>query len=104
MATYYRTDGEALRMYISSPVTPDTALIMHDPSIGLFPSASEGGGYIDIPDGSIFGSSVMSTVAGILIGLAVAGGTGIAIAVRRASADDQSDIVVLEKNRYYRGK
>ena len=104
MATYYRTDGEALRVYISSPVTPETALIMHDPSIGLFPSASDGGGYIDIPDGSIFGSSVMSTVAGILIGLAVAGGTGIAIAVRRASADDQSDIVVLEKNRYYRGK
>ncbi|HIJ17997.1 MAG TPA: hypothetical protein HA364_09515 [Thermoplasmata archaeon] len=104
MATYYRTDGEALRVYISSPVTPETALIMHDPSIGLFPSASDGGGYIDLPDGSIFGSSVMSTAAGILIGLAVAGGTGIAIAVRRASADDQSDIVVLEKNRYYRGK
>ncbi|GEM_PF-1376079 len=104
LTTYYRTDGEALKIYISSPVTPETVQITHDPSLGIFPSTSNGGGYIDLPDGSIIGSSAMSTAAGILIGLAVAGGTGIAIAVRRAAADDQSDLVILEKNRYYKGK
>jgi len=103
LVTYYRTDGESLRVYISSPVTPETTQIMHDPSLGMFPGAGNGA-VVELPDGSIFGSSVMSTAAGILIGLAVAGGTGIAIAVKRASADDQSDLVVLEKNRFYRGK
>lgn len=104
LTTYYRTDGEALKVYIASPVTPDTVKITHDPSLGVFPGPGDGGGYVDLPDGSIIGSSVMSTAAGILIGLAIAGGAGVAIAVRRSSTDDQSDLVVLEKNRYYRGK
>jgi len=102
LLTYYRTDGEALKVYISSPVTPETARITHDPSLGLFPSP--GGGIIDLPDGSIIGSSVMSTALGILIGAAVAGGAGVAVALRRSSSQDQTDTVVLEKNRYYKGK
>lgn len=103
LKTYYRTDGEALKVYLSAPVDENTLQIKHDPSIGLFPSAGNGA-VVDLPDGSIIGTSAMSTVAGVLIGLAAAGGTGLAIAARRASRDDQSDTVVLEKNRYYRGK
>jgi hypothetical protein len=103
LTTYYRTDGEALKVYISAPVTPETAQVTHDPSLGLFPSPSNGG-TIELPDSGIIGSSAMSMVAGIVIGLAVAGGVGVAVAVRRSSSEDQSDTVVLEKNRYYRGK
>ena len=103
LMTYYRTDGEALKLYISSPVTAETLQITHDPSIGLFPSPG-GGAVVDLPDGSIIGTSAMSTLAGVLIGLAAAGGAGLAIAARRSARDDQSDTVVLEKNRYYRGK
>ncbi len=101
LSTYYRTDGEALKVYISSPVTPETAKITHDPSLGLFPSP---GGIVDLPDGDIIGSSVMSTALGILIGAAVAGGAGVAFALRRSASQDQTDTVVLEKNRYYKGK
>lgn len=103
LMTYYRTDGEALKVYISSPITTETLQITHDPSIGLFPSPG-GGAVVDLPDGSIIGTSAMSTLAGVLIGLAAAGGAGLAIAARRSSRDDQSDTVVLEKNRYYKGK
>lgn len=103
LTTYFRTDGEALKVYISSPVTPETASVTHDPSLGLFPSPGNGG-VIDLPDGDLIGSSAMSTVAGIIIGLAVAGGAGLAIAARRSASQDQSDTVVLEKNRYYKGK
>lgn len=102
LSTYYRTDGEMLKVYISAPLTPETAQITHDPSIGLFPSTR--GGMIELPDGSIIGSSAMSTALGILIGAVVAGGAGVAFAVRRSASQDQSDTVVLEKNRYYRGK
>lgn len=102
LLTYYRTDGEALRVYISSPYAQETTQITHDPSIGLFPSSQ--GGVIKLPDGSIIGSSVMSTAMGILIGVAVAGGAGVAVALRRSSSEDQSDTVVLEKNRYYKGR
>ncbi|MGD9962725.1 MAG: hypothetical protein AB7S97_02335 [Thermoplasmata archaeon] len=102
LSTYYRTDGESLKVYISAPLTPETAQITHDPSLGLFPSTR--GGVIELPDGSIIGSSVMSTALGILIGAVVAGGAGVAFAVRRSASQDQSDTVVLEKNRYYKGK
>ncbi len=102
LSTYYRTDGDALKVYISSPVTPETVQIMHDPSIGVFPG--DGGAYVELPDGSIIGSSAMSTMLGLIIGLAVAGGVGVALIMRRSSEDDQSDTVVLQKNRYYKGK
>jgi hypothetical protein len=103
LKTYYRTDGDELKVYLSAPVDEETLQIKHDPSIGLFPSPGNGA-VVDLPDGNIIGTSAMSTLAGVLIGLAAAGGTGLAIAARRASTDDQSDTVVLEKNRYYRGK
>lgn len=103
LKTYYRTDGEALKVYLSAPVDESTIQIKHDPSIGLFPSPG-GGAVVDLPDANIIGTSAMSTIAGILIGIAAAGGVGFAVAARRASGDDQSDTVVLEKNRYYRGK
>lgn len=102
LTTYYRTDGEALKVYISSPLTPETAQVTHDPSLGLFPSARDG--VIELPDGSIIGSSAMSTALGVLIGVAVAGGTGVAVALRRHAGQDQSETVILEKNRYYKGR
>ncbi|MDQ1372238.1 MAG: hypothetical protein QG582_1154 [Candidatus Thermoplasmatota archaeon] len=102
LLTYYRTDGEALKVYISAPITPETAQITHDPSLGVFTASR--GGIIELPDGSIIGSSAMSTALGILVGAVVAGGTGVAVAIRRSASQDQSETVVLEKNRYYRGK
>lgn len=100
VTTYYRTDGEALKLYLSSELTPETASIKHDPSLGLFPSS---GGYVDLPE-NVLGSSTVSTALGLLIGLAVAGGISAVIILRRSRTKDETEVVVLEKNRYYRGK
>lgn len=101
ITTYYRTDGEALRLYLCSELMPETASVMHDPSLGLLPGA---GGIVRLPDGSVLGSSAASTLLGVIIGVAVAGGVSALIIVRRSRPKDETEVVVLEKNRYYRGK
>lgn len=104
VTTYYRTDGEALRVYVSTPLTNETELITHDPSLGAY-IWSSGGGYVPLPGGgSIVGSSVTSLAIGLLIGVAVAGATGAYFAARNLSKEDPADLVRLEKNRYYRKK
>ncbi len=104
VTTYYRTDGEALKVYVATPLQNETELITHDPSVGAYISSS-GGGYVPLPGGgSIVGSSVASIAIGMLIGVAVAGATGAYIAVRNLSKEDPADLVRLEKNRYYRKK
>jgi hypothetical protein len=105
VTTYYRTDGEALRVYVSTPLTNETELITHDPSLGAYIWSSGGGGYVPLPGGgSIVGSSVTSLAIGLLIGVAVAGATGAYVAARNLSKEDPADLVRLEKNRYYRKK
>ena len=105
VTTYYRTDGEALRMYITTPLTNETELITHDPSIGIFIPSGSGGGIVPLPGGgSIVGSSAMSIAVGLLIGVAVAGGAGAYMATKDLSKEDPTQLVVLEKNRYYRKK
>jgi len=103
---YYGTDGECLRLYISSPLGDEVDAITLDPSLGIFVAATgdNGGGVIRVPeDGGIFGSSAMSVTIGFLIGGAIIGsGVGAMYAVRRGE-DDPADVVALEKNRYYKG-
>ncbi len=104
VTTYYRTDGEALRVYVATPLDNETELITHDPSLGAY-IWSSGGGYVPLPGGgSIVGASVTSLAIGLLMGVAVAGATGAFIAVRSLSKEDPADLVRLEKNRYYRKK
>jgi hypothetical protein len=88
-----------LKLYISSPIDVNTVRLMHDPSIGVFP-----GGYVDVPEGDVLGSSPLSTILGAVAGLAVAGGVGVFLIRRRLSKQDDTDTIILEKNRYYRGR
>lgn len=104
---HYGTDGECLRLYLSSPIDRDVAAISLDPSLGIFASAATGGGdggVIRPPeDGGIFGSSVMSVAAGILVGGAVIGSGVSALYISRRGKDDPAETVTLENNRYYKG-
>lgn len=104
--TYYRTDGESLRVYVAMPLDVAITRIVCDPSIGVFTVSSSGnGGIIDYPDGSMIGSSVFSITIGVVIGAAIVGGTSVYVFVRKGSEDeDPADVVSLEKNRYYRGR
>jgi hypothetical protein len=104
-STYYRTDGESLRVYVAVPLDVDITRIVCDPSLGVFTaSTSGGGGVIDYPDGSMIGSSVFSITIGAVIGAAIVGGASVYVFVRKGSGDeDPADVVSLEKNRYYRG-
>jgi hypothetical protein len=100
ISTYYRTDGAALRVYLSSPMNETTTRITHDPSIGVFDLG--GGGIIELPDDSIIGRSAMSLAIGLVIGLAAAAGAGTYVVFTRDADEDPVDLVILEKNRYYR--
>lgn len=100
VTTYYRTDGEGLKLYLASGFSPDVSGIQHDPSLGLFPSSQ---GYVDLPD-NLLGSSTISTALGVLLGLAAAGGLSAVIILRRSRPKDAVEVVVLEKNRYYKQK
>jgi hypothetical protein len=104
--TYYRTDGESLRVYVAVPLDVMITRIVCDPSIGVFTVSSSGnGGTIDYPDGSMIGSSVFSITIGAVIGAALVGGASVYVFVRKGSEDeDPADVVSLEKNRYYRGR
>jgi hypothetical protein len=102
IATLYRTDGESLRVYISTPLNDTTMSVMHDPSLGLFPI---GGGQAEIPGDIIpVGTSGESVVIGVAIGVVVVGIVGAYAVSRRTSGEDSADIISLEKNRYYRKK
>ncbi len=36
ISTFYRTDGAALRVYLTTPMNETTTRIVHDPSVGVF--------------------------------------------------------------------
>jgi hypothetical protein len=100
IATLYRTDGESLRVYLSTPLNDTTISVMHDPSLGLFPI-----GQAEIPGDIIpVGTSGESVVIGVTIGVVVVGTIGAYAVARRTSDEDPADVVSLEKNRYYRKK
>jgi hypothetical protein len=100
ISTFYRTDGAALRVYLTTPMNETTTRIVHDPSVGVFDLG--GGGIIELPDESIIGRSAMSLAIGLVIGLAAAAGAGTYVVFTRDVDEDPVDLVVLEKNRYYR--
>lgn len=102
IATLYRTDGESLRVYLSTPLNDTTISVMHDPSLGLYPI---GGGQAEIPSDIIpVGTSSESVMIGVAIGVVVVGSVGVYAVARRTNDEDPVDIVSLEKNRYYRKK
>jgi len=104
---HYGTDGECLKLYLSSPIDRDVVAVSLDPSLGVFASAVSGGGgggVIRPPeDGGIFGSSAMSVATGALIGGVVIGSCVSALYISRRGKDDPAETVTLESNRYYRG-
>lgn len=111
----YCTDGECLRLFLESLITVDTSEILLDPGLGIFPAAADesidgggGGGGVIRPapdDGGLFGSSIISFTAGMLIGGAVIGsGIGALYIFRRSGEEDPVEGVSLERNRYYRGE
>lgn len=101
---YYGTDGECLRVYISTPISVETTAITHDPSLGMFEAPGGGVWPIRVPDdGGIFGASAMSVVAGVVIGgVVIGGGVGVIWATSRRTEEDPADTISLEKNRFYR--
>ena len=104
VATLYRTDGESLRVYLSTPLNATTSSILHDPSLGLLLPGGNGG-YVDIPDSEItIGASGESVMVGLLTGFLIVGTIGAYAVVRKRSSEDPTDLVRLEKNRYYRKK
>ena len=103
ITTHYRTDGESLRVYLSTPVDDATTVVRHDPSLGLFGSGTDGGA--DVPvDILPIGSSGESILIGAAIGMLVVGAVGAYVIIRRSESEDPSDVVNLDKNRYYRKK
>jgi hypothetical protein len=100
VSAFYRTDGEALTVYLSTPLTTDTITIDHDPSVGVFGGSSYP---IVLPGNPTLGTSLLSVVVGVAVGLGVAGGTGVYVLSSRSEDQDPADPVDLEKNRYYRG-
>ncbi len=104
---HYGTDGECLRLYLSSPMNRDVVAVSLDPSLGIFASAASGGGgggVIRPPeDGGIFGSSAMYVATGALIGGVVIGSCVSALYISRRGKDDPAETVTLESNRYYKG-
>ncbi len=99
VSAFYRTDGESLTVFLSTPLTADTLTVDHDPSLGVF-----GGGAIvpiNIPGAGALSAAVMSVLIGVAIG-AVVGGAGIYTVISRRDDEDPADSVLLEKNRYYR--
>jgi hypothetical protein len=100
LATYYRTDGDSLKLYLSTQITEATVSIVHDPSIGLFGGS---GGYVDLPDdGLTIGSSSGAVAIGAALGAVAIGAVGVYAVVRKKDEDDSAETVSLEKNRYYR--
>lgn len=99
VSAYYRTDGESLVVYLSTPLTADTITIDHDPSVGVF-------GVVQVvpflPSGGLVSTSLLSFAIGAVVGVGAAGGVG-AYVLARATREDSSDPVDLERNRYYRG-
>jgi len=101
VSAFYRTDGEALTVYLSTPLTADTITIDHDPSVGVF-----GGSIypIVLPGNPALGNSMLSVVIGVAVGLGVVVGTGAYALSSRSDDQDPGASVDLEKNRYYRGR
>lgn len=102
VTTYYRTDGEALVLYLSTPLTTNTLTVSHDPSIGIFVTNIHP---IVLPGDVGLEAHMASILLGVAVGAVVAGGTWAFIASSRAAREeDHSDLVDLERNRYYRGQ
>ncbi|HIH01440.1 TPA: hypothetical protein HA259_05095 [Thermoplasmata archaeon] len=103
IATLYRTDGESLRVYLSTPLDNATTTVTHGPSLGLFGTGMNGG--VDVPGDILpIGSSGESVLIGAAIGMLVVGMVGAYVIVRSSESEDPSDVVNLDKNRYYRKK
>jgi hypothetical protein len=101
---HYGTDGECLRLYLSSPIGPDVTAVTLDPSVGIYALSGANGGIVRPPDdGGILGASAMSVNIGILIGGVVIGSGVAVLYASRRREEDPADVVSLEKNRYYRG-
>jgi hypothetical protein len=98
VSTHYRTDGESLTIYLSTPLSSDTTTIDHDPSIGVF---GGGGGATVILPGT---PSLLWIGVGIIVGLASVGGSGAYLLSSRGEDRDPADPVDLQRNRYYRGR
>lgn len=102
VSTYYRTDGEALVLYLSTPLMRNTLTVSHDPSIGIFVTNIHP---IVLPGDVGLETHLVSVLAGVAVGAVVAGGTWALVASSRAARqEDHSDLVDLERNRYYRGR
>jgi hypothetical protein len=102
ITTLYRTDGESLRVYLSTPLNDTTVSVMHDPSLGLYPI---GGGQAEIPGDIIpVGTSGESVMIGAVIGVVAIGTVGAYAVARKTRTEDPADVVNLDKNRYYRKK
>ncbi len=91
----YRTDGESLAIYLSTPVTLGTLAIDHDPSIGVFGGTSTAP--VALPGLGALGPLLLAIVVG-----AAAGGVGVYMLSAMGEDRDPASSVVLEKNRYYR--
>ncbi|MFH1578869.1 MAG: hypothetical protein ABIE25_01755 [Thermoplasmatota archaeon] len=98
VSTHYRTDGESLTIYLSTPLSSDTITVDHDPSIGVL---GGGGGAIVFLPGT---PSLLWIGVGIIVGLASVGGTGAYLLTTRNESRDPADPVDLQRNRYYRGR
>jgi hypothetical protein len=100
VSAFYRTDGEALTVYLSTPLTTDTITIDHDPSVGVFGGSSYP---VVMPEIPLLGTSLLSVVVGVMVGVGVVGG-GAYLLSSRSDDQDPGASVDLEKNRYYRGR
>ncbi|UCE81081.1 MAG: hypothetical protein JSV94_01205 [Methanobacteriota archaeon] len=102
ISTFYRTDGDSLRIYLSTSVNHNTTSVLHDPSLGIFVTDV---GYVDLPDdGMKIGLSGESVILGLVFGAIAVGAVGTYAIIRGRGEEDPGEIVSLEKNRYYRKK
>ena len=98
--TFYRTDGDSLRVYLTTPIDSTMTRVFHDPSLGLLMADH---GHVNLPDAGLnVGFSAEAALLGVVIGAAVVGAAGAFVVTRRRGSEDPGDIVSLEKNRYYR--
>jgi hypothetical protein len=101
VSAYYRTDGESLTVYLSTPLTNNTLTVEHDPSVGVFVTAIHP---VLLPETVPFGETILWVAFGAVVGVVAVGGAGAYLLSSRSSDQDPADSLDLGKNRYYRGK
>lgn len=100
VSAFYRTDGESLSVYLSTPLTADTVTVEHDPSVGVFGGSTYP---VVLPVSPSLETSAIWIVVGVAAGAGAIGGVGALALSTRARTQDPADSVDLLKNRYYRG-